>query len=44
MMTTYPLSLVPHAAPPGAEPAGRGAFSLSFLSLTTATRRGRREG
>jgi len=47
MMTTYRLSLVPHAAPPGAEPAGPGAFSLplSFLPLTTAiTRHVRREG
>lgn len=51
MMTTYRLPLVPHAAPPGAEPAGLGAFSfllslsLSFLPLTTATtRRVRREG
>jgi hypothetical protein len=49
MMTTYRLPLVPHAAPPGAEPAGPGAFSLplslSFPPLTTATmRRVRREG
>jgi hypothetical protein len=49
MMTTYRLPLVPHAAPPGAEPAGPGAFSfplsLSSLPLTTATtRRVRREG
>ena len=49
MMTTYRLPLVPHAAPPGAEPAGPGAFSfplpLSFLPLTAATmRRVRREG
>lgn len=45
MMTTYRLPLVPHAAPPGAEPAGPGAFTFSSLPLTTATmRRVRREG
>ncbi|WP_269321410.1 MULTISPECIES: hypothetical protein [Comamonadaceae] len=44
-MTTTRLLLVPHAAPPGAEPAGPGVFAFSLLPLTTATtRRVRREG
>nr|WP_271453795.1 MULTISPECIES: hypothetical protein [unclassified Acidovorax] len=42
-MTTTRLLLVPHAAPPGAEPAGPGAFVV-VPSTTTAMRRVRREG
>ncbi|WP_192882317.1 hypothetical protein [Paracidovorax avenae] len=46
-MTTTRLLLVPHAAPPGAEPAGPGVFAFSSSSLplaTATTRRVRREG
>ncbi|WP_156382602.1 hypothetical protein [Acidovorax sp. Leaf160] len=45
MTTTHQSTLVPHAAPPGAAPAGHGACpGLTARAALTSPRRVRQEG